>query len=35
MPQTVLAEVAYLVGREAGIKNIAVMLSFFCHEDKI
>ena len=26
MPQTVLAEVAYLVGREAGIKNVATFL---------
>ena len=26
MPQTVLAEVAYLVGREAGIKNVSTFL---------
>jgi predicted nucleic acid-binding protein len=26
MPQTVLAEVAYLIGREAGIKNVAFFL---------
>ena len=26
MPQTVLAEVAYLIGREAGIKNVSFFL---------